>query len=44
MILLTHNIVELDQIARAIGIGGYAAMMRFHALASGSKNGNIPLN
>ena len=34
MIFLTHNMVELDQLAEGIGIGGYGAIMRFHAAAS----------
>jgi len=32
MILLTHNMVEVDQLAKGIGIGAYAAITQFHAL------------
>jgi CubicO group peptidase (beta-lactamase class C family) len=34
MIFLTHNMVELEQIAQGIGWGAYGAIRRFHALAS----------
>lgn len=33
-ILLTHNIVELDQLANGIGLGGYGAIATFHKLAA----------
>jgi CubicO group peptidase (beta-lactamase class C family) len=36
MIFLAHNIVELDQFAKGIGLGVYGAITRFHALASAS--------
>ena len=34
MILLQHNMVELEQIAQGFGLGGYGAIAEFHALAS----------
>ncbi len=34
MILLMHNMVELEQIARGFGLGGYGAIAEFHAQAS----------
>lgn len=34
MIFLAHNMVELEQIAKGIGIGVYGAILKFHALAS----------
>jgi CubicO group peptidase (beta-lactamase class C family) len=34
MIFLTHNMVELEQIAKGFGMGGYGAILKFHALAS----------
>jgi len=34
MIFLTHNMVELDQLAKGIGLGGYGAITQFHAAAS----------
>jgi CubicO group peptidase (beta-lactamase class C family) len=34
MILLQHNMVELQQIAQGYGLGGYGAILEFHALAS----------
>jgi CubicO group peptidase (beta-lactamase class C family) len=35
MIFLTHNMVTVDQLARGIGLGVYAAIERFQDLASG---------
>jgi CubicO group peptidase (beta-lactamase class C family) len=37
MILLMHNMLELDQMAQGFGLGGYGAIMQFHALASAAK-------
>lgn len=34
MIFLAHNLFELDQLARGVGLGVYAAITDFHALAS----------
>ena len=34
MVLLAHNIVELGQLSRGVGLGAYAAISQFHALAS----------
>jgi CubicO group peptidase (beta-lactamase class C family) len=34
MILLMHNMVELEQILAGMGLGGYGAILEFHALAS----------
>ena len=36
LIFLTHNLVELDQLAAGIGLGAYRAITAFHALASTS--------
>jgi CubicO group peptidase (beta-lactamase class C family) len=35
MIFLTHNMVTLDQMAKGIGLGVYAALDTFQELASG---------
>ena len=37
MIFLTHNLFELEQLSRGVGLGAFAAVGTFHALAS-SKN------
>jgi CubicO group peptidase (beta-lactamase class C family) len=45
MIFLTHNVVELEQIAQGIGWGAFGAVRRFHALASSGQrrlNQNSP--
>lgn len=34
MVLLAHNMVELNQLAKGIGLGVYGAISEFHALAS----------
>ena len=34
MIFLTHNMFDLDQLLQGIGLGAFAAVERFHALAS----------
>ena len=34
MILLAHNVFELDQFEQGIGLGVYSAISRFHSLAS----------
>jgi len=34
MILLMHNMVELEQILAGFGLAGYGAILEFHALAS----------
>lgn len=34
MILLAHNVVDLDQLAMGLGLGVYGAITEFHALAS----------
>ncbi len=34
LIFLAHNMVELDQLAKGIGLGAYSAITQFHALAS----------
>ncbi len=34
MILLAHNMMELDQLMAGVGLGVYAAISDFHALAS----------
>jgi CubicO group peptidase (beta-lactamase class C family) len=34
LILLAHNMIELDQLAKGIGLGAYEARAQFHALAS----------
>ena len=34
LIFLTHNVVELDQFARGVGLGVYEAIARFEAVAS----------
>ena len=34
MILLAHNMMELEQLSRGVGLGVYAAIEKFHALAS----------
>jgi CubicO group peptidase (beta-lactamase class C family) len=36
MILLAHNVLELDLLAQGIGLGVYSAIEQFHALASTS--------
>jgi CubicO group peptidase (beta-lactamase class C family) len=41
MIFLTRNMVELEQIAKGFGMGGYGAILKFHALAS-KKPGSHP--
>jgi CubicO group peptidase (beta-lactamase class C family) len=33
-VLLMHNMVELEQIAQGYGLGGYGAILEFHALAT----------
>jgi CubicO group peptidase (beta-lactamase class C family) len=33
MIFLTHNLIELDQLAKGVGLGAYAALMEFQGLA-----------
>jgi CubicO group peptidase (beta-lactamase class C family) len=38
MIFLTHNMVELEQLSRGVGLGAFAAISKFHALASASKH------
>jgi CubicO group peptidase (beta-lactamase class C family) len=37
MILLAHNMVDLDQLAQGLGLGVYAARAQFHALATASR-------
>jgi CubicO group peptidase (beta-lactamase class C family) len=37
MILLAHNMVDLDQLAQGVGLGVYAARAQFHALATASR-------
>jgi CubicO group peptidase (beta-lactamase class C family) len=37
MILLQHNMVELEQMMRGYGLGGYSAIPQFHALGSALK-------
>jgi CubicO group peptidase (beta-lactamase class C family) len=37
LILLAHNMVDLDQLAHGIGLGAYDARERFHALATASQ-------
>jgi len=44
MIFLIHNMVELDQIAKGIGLGGYYAIMKFHALASALRQQRLTAN
>lgn len=39
LILLTHNMVDLNQLANGIGLGAYAAREQFHALATASHVG-----
>ena len=34
MILLTHNMFDLEQLMRGVGLGAFAAVEQFHALAS----------
>lgn len=34
LIFMTHNMVELHQLARGIGLGAWSAIGEFHALAS----------
>jgi CubicO group peptidase (beta-lactamase class C family) len=34
MVLLQHNMVDLEQMAKGYGLAGYGAIMEFHALAS----------
>ena len=34
MIFLTHNMFDLEQLMRGIGLGAFAAVEQFHALAS----------
>jgi CubicO group peptidase (beta-lactamase class C family) len=34
MILLAHNITEVEQLTAGIGLGVYGAILEFHALAS----------
>jgi CubicO group peptidase (beta-lactamase class C family) len=34
MIILMHNMMELEQIAQGVGLGGYGAILQFHAMAS----------
>jgi len=38
MIFLSHNIFELEQLSRGVGLGAYAAISQLHTLASVSKN------
>lgn len=38
MVFLAHNIVELEQLSRGVGLGAYAAIERFHSLLSASKH------
>ena len=33
-ILLMHNMLELEQLTAGYGLGGYGAIMEFHALAT----------
>jgi CubicO group peptidase (beta-lactamase class C family) len=37
LILLTHSMVERDQLANGIGLGAYVAREQFHALATASR-------
>jgi hypothetical protein len=37
MIFLAHNVVELDQFSKGIGLGVYGAITQFHTLASASQ-------
>ncbi|MBR7620351.1 hypothetical protein JKL49_13230 [Phenylobacterium sp. 20VBR1] len=34
-ILLMHNMLELEQLTAGYSLGGYGAIMAFHALATG---------
>ena len=34
MILFAHNMMDLEQLSRGVGLGVYAAIEKFHALAS----------
>jgi hypothetical protein len=34
LIFLTHNMLELDQMLRGIGLGAWSAIARFHAMAT----------
>jgi hypothetical protein len=36
LIFLSHNMVGLDRLAGGIGLGGWDAIMQFHAIASAS--------
>jgi hypothetical protein len=36
LIFLAHNLVELDQFAKGLGLGVYDAITQFHELASAS--------
>ena len=39
MVLLQHNMVDLEQMAKGYGLAGYGAIMEFHALASATLSG-----
>jgi hypothetical protein len=34
MVFLAHNMMELSQLSKGIGLGVFAAITEFHALAS----------
>ena len=36
LIFLSHNMVELDQLQRGIGLEIWSAIARFHAIATGT--------
>jgi hypothetical protein len=42
MILLAHNVLEVDQLTNGVGLGVYSAIGQFHALAYPGRPGQRP--